>query len=242
MAACGHAFVTFGLSDGERSRPAGSKQSRLLTTGSASTSPSDLKPLSISEVFAETMKGFEALKVSQTRKIDVDYDPKHGKAQHQWPVRQKWIKELYEIRSAEVHRGPNSKLSSNWKYWQHMVIASFAYPLTVKVLLEAAGIYELTEYDRVRLDVLDRLLVSDWGLGWKNPLSGHQSFQRSLHLEKCTHTCMKPWRAPGSWTEYWHIVCLTKAQNLKPISSSRCRLRTDNTAIHMVISALHIQR
>ncbi len=77
------------------------------------------------------------------------------------------MKELYEARSARAHHGERGDFSSNWAAWQHVVIAAFVYPLSIKLLL--AGRYELSSDEEAACEVLDRLLDSHWGSGWRRP-------------------------------------------------------------------------
>jgi hypothetical protein len=77
------------------------------------------------------------------------------------------MKELYEVRSSMAHRGPKADFSQNWKEWQHMVVAAFAYPFAVKLKLAAAGLYQLKDREVGACRALDRLLDSHWGQGWR---------------------------------------------------------------------------
>lgn len=132
--------------------------------------PSQSKSLTLACAFDDALKDRSTKKLASSPKVVLDHDPKFSTEQGSWSIAKKWIKELYEVRSAEVHRGQNKQLSSNWSYRQHMVISAFAFPLVAKKLLQSAGHYELQKLDEVRLDVLDDLLLSDWGDGrFKEP-------------------------------------------------------------------------
>ncbi len=84
---------------------------------------------------------------------------KYAPEQRRNPVHMKWAKELYETRSSFVHHGPGNGESRNWTPWQHVIAASFAFPLTVKLLLAEAGFYRLSDDDKCWCGALDRLLV-----------------------------------------------------------------------------------
>jgi len=119
--------------------------------------------LEVSEKLAALWRNFPCIAVKNAHRVNAD--PKFAQKQQDWPLRQKWVKELYESRSAFVHRGRSPELSSNWAPWQHMVIAAFAFGHSLKLLLEDAGLYRLTDIDRSDCSVFDKLLDSDWGRG-----------------------------------------------------------------------------
>lgn len=77
------------------------------------------------------------------------------------------MKELYEARSATAHRGARSEFSQNWSPWQHLVLAAFAYPLTVKLLLAEDGLYAPSVRELGAYEAIDQLLDSHWAGGWK---------------------------------------------------------------------------
>lgn len=127
--------------------------------------PNKSSAIGLAEAFDCKWIDFEAIPITEAKNIEPDNAWKEG--QKAWSIKKKWMKELYEVRSSYAHRGKRSALSSNWGHWQHIVIAAFTYPLTVKLLSKDAGLYELREEDQVNCDVLDRLLISDWGKGWE---------------------------------------------------------------------------
>ena len=86
-----------------------------------------------------------------------------------WPIHRKWMKELYEARSATVHRGPRSEFSKNWATWQHLVLAAFAYPLAVKLRLAEEGLYSPSDRELASFEACDLLLDGSWGKGWRKP-------------------------------------------------------------------------
>lgn len=123
----------------------------------------------VSESFAKLWDGYSTLTVANAKRVSIDPHPKHGHSQSAWPIHRKWIKELYEARSKQAHGGSNPDRSSNWQPWQHIVIAAFSYPLSVKLRLAAEGSYLLDARELGACDALDNLLDSNWGSGWKNP-------------------------------------------------------------------------
>lgn len=79
------------------------------------------------------------------------------------------MKELYEVRSSEIHRGDRSGFSKNWEYYQHMVISAYVFPLTVKIVLQKRNLYKMSLRERVCCDVIDQLLDSRWRRGQTKP-------------------------------------------------------------------------
>ena len=99
---------------------------------------------------------FNRTTVAQAKRVKAD--PKFEDEQQSWPVCQKWAKELYEERNVFSHHRRYKDVATNWTPWQHLVLAAYAYPLTVKLLLERANIYKLSSDERGCCHALDALL------------------------------------------------------------------------------------
>lgn len=86
------------------------------------------------------------------------------RAQEGWWVHQKWIEELYGLRNKAVHEGPGvSSRKWAWAPNEHLAMAAFAFPLTVKALLATEGHYSLTDQDNSHCAAIDKLLVAtEW--------------------------------------------------------------------------------
>lgn len=134
----------------------------------------------VSEAFAILWKPYTTVTIGQTRKVQPDPDPTMAAQQASWAVHQKWMKELYEARNQHAHGRPRTDRSSNWKLWQHIVFAAFVYPLTVKLLLERDGLYQLSPRETGACQALDDLLVSNFRTGplklpeWSTVLSARE--------------------------------------------------------------------
>jgi hypothetical protein len=123
--------------------------------------------------FGQLLKDCGGVTVDDARKnrpdIQIDNDPKYperAKAQPTWWVHRKWVEELYDLRSKVVHEGGGGGGSRKWGWSasEHLVMAAFVFPLTVKALLAAEGHYTLTEADKARCAAIDRLLAAtNWG-------------------------------------------------------------------------------
>lgn len=117
--------------------------------------------LRLAETLADLFSAFSKRQMSASSWMKCD--PKYQNAQTDWPLHQKWMKELYEARSSQVHRGPKSEFSSNFEPEKHMVIAAFVFPLVVKLKLADADLYTLSSDEIASCEVLDELIDSDWG-------------------------------------------------------------------------------
>lgn len=95
-------------------------------------------------------------------KID-DSKPKHATSQPGWWVHQKWMEELYDVRSKSVHEGTAHGKTWGWAPAEHLVMAASVFPLVVKLLLHRDGYYNLSEKDHVRCLAVDKLLAAT---GW----------------------------------------------------------------------------
>lgn len=138
----------------------------------------------VASAFADYWAPFSRIRIANAKRVKPDH--KFAPDQQDWPLHRKWMKELYEARSAAVHRGPDSQFTRNWSAWQHLVLAAFAYPLTVKLRLAEDGFYALSDQELGACDAIDQLLDCSWGGGrtksaeWSNILS-HAEAHRGFH-------------------------------------------------------------
>jgi hypothetical protein len=145
----------------------------------------------VAEEFRDIWTPFSTVTIATAKRVKPDNDAKFAAEQISWPVHRKWMKELYEARSARAHRGARPRYSQNWKDWQHMVIAGFTFPLTVKLKLAQANLYFLDDKEIAACELLDELLDSNWGNGWRrrpdwpeilSMAEAHREFMRSLGM------------------------------------------------------------
>jgi hypothetical protein len=119
----------------------------------------------VASAFGDYWIPFSRIQIANAKRIRADQ--KYASDQQDWPLHRKWMKELYEARSAAAHRGPRSEFSQNWAAWQHLVIAAFAYPLMVKLRLAEDGFYSPSDHELGSYEAFDQLLDSNWGNGWR---------------------------------------------------------------------------
>lgn len=123
----------------------------------------------VSKAFGKLWNQFSTRKVADAKRVAVDPEPGYGPQQKDWPIHRKWMKELYEARSEQAHGTKNASRSSNWTPGQHVLLAAFTYPLSVKLLLATEHGYQLTAKEKGACMALDELLDGHWGSGWKRP-------------------------------------------------------------------------
>lgn len=129
--------------------------------------PTQATAQGVAEALANLWAPYAGRTLAQAKRVKPDNRTDFAKVQQVWSLHRKWMKEFYEARSSRAHRGPKSDFSRNWKTWQHMVIAAFAYPLSVKLKLANADLYQLSAREKGACDALDHLLDSHWGKGWE---------------------------------------------------------------------------
>jgi hypothetical protein len=86
--------------------------------------------------------GSETVATAQRLRPDIEIDKSdaaRAAAQPGWWVHRKWLEELYDLRSSVVHEGGHHAHRWGWQLSEHLVMAAFVFPLTVKLLLEAEG-------------------------------------------------------------------------------------------------------
>jgi len=72
-------------------------------------------------------------------------------------VRYEWMREFYRIRGDFAHGKLNTQQPTTWNFLEHLVLATIAFPLLVKSLLNKACKYKLTDDDHARIDVFEKL-------------------------------------------------------------------------------------
>jgi hypothetical protein len=124
--------------------------------------------------FGELFSQFGSVTVAEARVarsgIDIDTTKaEYAAAQPKWWVHRKWLEELYDVRSKATHKGHHAGRPWGWRLDEHLLMAAFVFPLTVKVLLAKEGRYELTDDDRDRCFAIDKLLAAtNWAESAEN--------------------------------------------------------------------------
>jgi hypothetical protein len=119
---------------------------------------------------AEHWTPFSRILIANAKRVKPD--EKYSSVQKDWPLHRKWMKELYEARNAMAHRGSRDNFNRNWSQEQHLVVAAFMYPLTVKLRLAEDGYYALSNQELGACEAVDPLLDSNWATVGKDRQNG----------------------------------------------------------------------
>ena len=78
-------------------------------------------------------------------------------------VREAWFRDFYRLRNALAHGKTQSNAPLAWTIEEHLLLASFIFPLFVKKVLRGWGVYRLTECDEICIEVFDELAIDPFG-------------------------------------------------------------------------------
>jgi len=127
----------------------------------------------------------------RAKDFKIPEDPKKKKTESRWFLHQKWIQEFYQLRNDIIHGNDRKQRTWGWSIHEHLVMASFVFPLLVKLLLTQSSAYQLTEDDIGLLQAVDPLLNQQ---GWaeddenQNCLSKWQSTIERAKWEESSKT------------------------------------------------------
>lgn len=115
--------------------------------------------------FGELFKPYGSVTVETALGVrpGIKLDPENEAAQKQWFVHQKWMEELHQLRSKYIHGESTTKRDWGWIRLEHLIMAAFVFPLSVKLLLSQEGHYTLTDDDIGSCHAIDQLLTkANW--------------------------------------------------------------------------------
>ncbi len=98
-------------------------------------------------------------------------------------VRYIWMREFCRIRGDFAHGKLNTQQPATWNPFEHLVLATIAFPFVVKSLLRQASMYDLTDADLAQIDCFEKLAdtVDFLKLPAKWKGSGDSHWQRLVH-------------------------------------------------------------
>lgn len=73
------------------------------------------------------------------------------------PVRNAWIRDFFRLRGNLAHGLITRGYRSRWSLQEHLLLASYIFPLLVKCKLSRDGLYTLTDRDQGDIDVFEQL-------------------------------------------------------------------------------------
>ena len=76
-------------------------------------------------------------------------------------VREVWIRDLFRVRNEYAHGVMSSRYPALWSVREHLLLASFAFPLAVKSVLATSGIYALSYEDQLHVNAFEALARED---------------------------------------------------------------------------------
>ncbi len=115
----------------------------------------------------ETVERFAAILPGNARWDEEHYGPKAngiplvGALAKGSSVRREWMRDAYMLRNQYAHGSQTPLYRPAWSLRDHLLLASFIFPLTVKCRLAETGAYGLTEADRRQIDAFDTLATFD---------------------------------------------------------------------------------
>lgn len=161
----------------------------------------------LSQKFGDLFHEFGSVTVGEALKVTpgIVVDPRYAEDQRNWFVDRKWMEEFYHLRSAYVHGDDLSTRTWGWIPLEHLVMAAFAFPLTVKLMLAQDGYYALSSTDKARCGGIDLLLASSqWAQsGGSNATVWQEKLlqsSRKLTVEEAVKAFkeMHPYQSSGS--------------------------------------------
>ncbi|MGB7912531.1 MAG: hypothetical protein WCF59_09925 [Desulfobaccales bacterium] len=93
---------------------------------------------------SEEFMATDAIRLSEQQKND-------GKS-----VRYEWMREFYRIRGDFAHGKLTTEQPATWNPLEHLFLATIAFPLLVKSLLNKAGKYKLTDSEQAQIDSFEK--------------------------------------------------------------------------------------
>jgi hypothetical protein len=76
-------------------------------------------------------------------------------------VREAWIRDLFNLRGDLAHGKVGPEYPSMWSLQEHLLLAAFAFPFVMKVQLQRAGLYTLTDRDRDGIEAFEYLACAE---------------------------------------------------------------------------------
>jgi hypothetical protein len=71
-------------------------------------------------------------------------------------LRFEWLQEFYRVRGDFAHGKLVTKQPMVWNPWEHLLLATVAFPVVVKSLLHQRGHYQLSDSDKAQTDIFER--------------------------------------------------------------------------------------
>lgn len=114
----------------------------------------------LAEKFSELFSEFGQITVKEaSEKRNIEFNNDNG---NDW-IHKRWIFELYSLRSMIAHGRPLDSRSWTWSLEEHLVMATYVFPLVVKLLLKKEKCYSISIDDEAIFITVDHLLeATEW--------------------------------------------------------------------------------
>lgn len=76
-------------------------------------------------------------------------------------VRDAWVRDFYKLRNDLAHGKIKPKYPAIWSLREHLLLASFVFPLLLKAVLAGEKAYTITPEDQDKIDIFERLACKD---------------------------------------------------------------------------------
>jgi hypothetical protein len=87
-------------------------------------------------------------------------------------IREAWLSDFYALRGNLAHGRLAPSYPSIWNVHEHLLLAAFVFPLLVKSVLAAEGLYVLSAWDRADVDVFEQLASGNHLIGIRGEEAG----------------------------------------------------------------------
>ena len=110
------------------------------------------------------LDNYGSIKVgTSARSSMIQFSKGREKQEGDWFIHRKWAQELYQMRNDFTHGNEIARRRWGWSITEHLVMASFMFPLLVKILLAESSNYILTKTDLNHMKAIDHLLdLTGW--------------------------------------------------------------------------------
>lgn len=128
------------------------------------------------------LDGYGSIEVEDCSRIDrIKLSDGNENTEKQWYICRKWMQEIYQLRNDYTHGNDPTRRTWGWNVLEHSLMASFVFPLTVKILLAQESKYSLTEADKVRMGSIDILLNAQNWFKPTDPSAAVSTWQKTIN-------------------------------------------------------------
>ena len=110
----------------------------------------------LADEFARLMAPMTELTIAKSKR-------NHGSVKdNSISLRHVWMYQFCSMRGHYAHGNLDTHQPSVWNWLEHVMLATGAFPMCVKLLLSSRSLYELSYQDRVFIEAFERLMDENW--------------------------------------------------------------------------------